>query len=235
MIILASAAAVSAQTIDVNKVPTIEVTGTAEISVAPDNAEISMRVLKLDKNLAAAKKANDDEVAKVIELTKRFGIKPADVKTDYISINEKYERRVVPNTDGEVYTNEFLGYEVSRTITATLRDLGRFESFLTELTNAGVSNINSVDFKTSQLREHKDKARSYAIKAARQKAEAVAAEIGQSIGKAISIEENNIDTGWARNSSPYSNTFVADGKDVGSDAIGSITVKAQFTVKFILN
>ena len=47
---------------DVSKAPTIEVTGTAEINVVPDEVSILLNVSKTDKNLNTAKSQNDQGV-----------------------------------------------------------------------------------------------------------------------------------------------------------------------------
>lgn len=96
------------QTVDVNKLPTIEVTGTAEIQVVPDTATFSFTVSKKNDSVAEAKKENDATIDKVSDLAKRFGIKPTDVKTDYIRVSEATKRVKIPNSDDE-YENVFDG------------------------------------------------------------------------------------------------------------------------------
>ena len=77
-----------------------------------------------------------------------------------------------------------------------------------------------------------------AIKAAREKAEGIVKEIGQTIGKAVSIEEENVD-GFR---SPYANISsnsisTADDRDDDGETFsaGTISVKAQVEVRFLLN
>ena len=180
---------------DVSKAPTIEVTGTAEISVVPDEVSISLNVSKTDKNLNTAKSQNDQGVSAVIALTRKFGVDPKDVKTDFIAVREKNERRKLPGTDDE-YHDVFVGYTVSKTVVVKLRDIKKFEEFFSEAVGSGISQINNVVYSTSQLRKHKDAARAMAIRAAREKAEALTREIGQTIGKAVSIEEESAARSW---------------------------------------
>ena len=103
--------------------------------------------------------------------------------------------------------------------------------------------MGSVRFETSKLRENKDKARDLAMKAAREKATALAASIEQTIGKAIKITE-----GSAGNQNYYSanysnNTSVANfrsettsvSETLATFAPGAIKVEAQVTVVFLLN
>ena len=74
MMALLFAANVKAQTADVSKMPTIEVVGTAEVQVVPDEVTFSLRVRKTDKSLVAAKAQNDENVKKILDLAKRFGV-----------------------------------------------------------------------------------------------------------------------------------------------------------------
>lgn len=224
-----------AQSIDTSKSPTIQVTGTAEIQVVPDIATLSFTVSKQNKSVATAKKENDETINKVTALAKRFGIAATDVKTDYIRVKEAKKRIKIQGSDDD-YEEIADGYLVSRNLILKLRDMSKFETFLTSLLDAGVNDVDSVVFTSSELRKYKDQARAQAIRTAREKADAIAKEIGQFIGKAVSIEEKDID-GYR---SPYanisSNSFAIDGSGADEDeAVGTISVKAQVEVSFLLN
>ena len=98
---LAAAISVSAQSVGVRELPTIQVTGTAEIYVVPDEVTFSLRVSKSDKNLVTAKAQNDENVGKILALAKRFNIDSKDVKTDFITVAEKFDRKKIDPKDGE--------------------------------------------------------------------------------------------------------------------------------------
>lgn len=233
---------VSAQEID--KMPMITVTGTAEVMVAPDEVVFSLDVTKLNKDLQVAKRLNDETVSKVLELTRRFSVEPQNVKTDYVSVEMKYEsvrdaKKKVYDEDGdEIGTKVFKGYEVSKTVIVRLTDISRFEEFFSESLKTGITEVNSVKFETSKLRENKDKARDMAMKAAREKAVAMAASVGQTIGKAIRITEGNT-ASQSYNFSAYSSNIAGTvgsfSQGVATFAPGAIKVEAQVTVSFLLN
>ncbi len=233
-LVLIFAATASAQSIDVSKMPSISVTGTAEILVVPDEVTFSLGVTKLDMELAKAKKQNDENVAKIASLAKRYGISDNDIKTDFLAIKETYERVKVKGSDDD-YNSVFSGYSVSRTTVIKLRDISKFESFLTDVTLIGVSEVSNFSFGSSEYRKYKDEARAAAITTAKEKASAAAAQIGQSIGKAISIEERDID----EYRSPYANHIISPSSDDGSTdvalPVGTISIKAQYKVEFLLN
>lgn len=239
---------VAAQEID--KMPVVTVTGTAEVLIAPDEVVFSLDVTKTDKDLQAAKRANDETVGKVLDLTRRFAIASPDVKTDAISVEMKYDsirdpkKRVFDEDGDEIGTKIFKGYEVSKTITVRLKNIARFEEFFSEALKTGITAVNSAQFETSKLRENKDAARDLAMKAAREKAVALAASINQTIGKAIKIAEINVEN-QRFYSANYSNNnrVVAGGalnnvslsESLATFAPGAIKVEAQVTVSFLLN
>jgi uncharacterized protein len=227
---LALAITVASQRPDVGEVPAVSVTGTAEVAVVPDRAMFRLRVIRSDKSVAKAKTLNEEGITKLVELARKYNIPNSEIKTDYISVKEKRDR-IKQRGDSE-FSEVFVGYTVSRTMLITQTDLKRFESLFSDLVQGNIGEISDVAFESSQLRRYKDQARSIAMKAAREKATAMAAEIGQSIGKAISIEEENID-GFR---SPYANITTRDGTDGDDgDLIGTISVKAQVKVRFVLN
>jgi uncharacterized protein YggE len=235
--------AAKAQTVDVSNLPTIQVTGTAEIQVVPDEVTFFLRVHKSDKSLVAAKAQNDENVKKILDLAKRFGIAAQDVKTDYISVAEKYDR-VKPRGEEE-YKSVFAGYTISKTVIVKLKNISRFEEFFSDVVSIGVTEIGNVSFESSQLRKFRDQARAMAIRAAKEKAEAIVKEIGQSIGKAVSIEEQSTGSSYANNfsqnvtSNARSRAVDSDDGDDGGGgetfSIGTIAVKAQVEVRFLLN
>jgi len=91
-------------------------------------------------------------------------------------------------------------------------------------------------FTSSELRKFKDQVRAQAVRAALEKAQAIAKEIGQTIGKSVSIEENDIDGYRSPNSNISSNSFSIDeDADAETISVGAISVKAQVEVRFLLN
>ncbi len=98
--------------------------------------------------------------------------------------------------------------------------------------------MNGPTFRTTELRKHKDAARKKAVVAAREKAELLAQELGQSIGKAIIIEEVSANR-WGGNQNAYANTSMdqtsgGESEEVGF-APGQLEIKATVQVSFVLN
>ena len=211
---------------------TISVTGTAELNVVPDSAVFSMFVEKINKNILAAKIENDESVGKILAVAKNNEIADKDVKTDFISVSKRYEFVGV----GAARQKLFLGYAVSKTVIVKLKDLQKFESFFSDVLTTGVTEVRSVYFQSSEFQKHKKETRIKAIRAAKEKATEMAKAIGQSIGKAISIDE---DSGRFTNANITANYVgaLSPGPTSGTGETfspGTITIRSQVNVKFLL-
>lgn len=165
---------------------TISVSGDAEVRVPPDQVQLWLRVESSDQDLAAAKKSNDERVKRTLAVIRQFGIESKHLQTDYVNVQ--------PNWDsyGRAHDKPPT-YNVSRSVVVTLTDLKRFEELVSAVLEAGANVIEGIQFSTTELRKHRDKARAMALKAAREKATAMAAELEMKVGKPRSISESS---GW---------------------------------------
>jgi uncharacterized protein YggE len=165
----------------------ITVTGDAEVRVVPDEVVLTLGIETWDKDLHVAKDQNDRIVADVLALASEYGIDSQHVQTDYVSIEPRYR-------NGYYEESDFIGYFVRKSVVITLRDLHKFEALLTDALEAGVNYVQGIQFRTTELREHRDEARALAIQAAQEKAVALAEELGQRVGAPHTIQEGQ--SGW---------------------------------------
>src|SRR5258706_1679344 len=152
----------------------ISVAGTSEVNVAPDQVVLSLGVESRDKDLSIAKSQNDARIKKLFGLARAAAVEPKDIETSTLQMGAEYSEEKVP---------KFLGYEVSQTTIVTLRDLSKYESLMTKVLEAGTNRVNGINFGVRDDRKYRDEARSKAIRAAKEKAVAMAADLGQTVGK----------------------------------------------------
>lgn len=216
--------------------PQISVSGSAEIKVAPDEIYLNVGVETRDANLASAKLQNDENVTKALKFLKEQGIKEKDIQTDFLSVQPNYKER----------STSIDFYAVQKSITAKLTNVTNFESVLTGLLSNGVNSVHGISFRTSQLRKHRDDARAMAIRAAKEKAQAIASEAGVKLGKIYNINVNDLG-GWIIWSGGYWGSSMGGGmyqnsvQDAGGDsetsgafAVGEISVSATVNVSFLI-
>lgn len=208
----------------------VTVAGEAEVNVAPDEVVFDLTVSTFNKELRVAKSQTDERLKNVVALAKKYGVADADIQTDYINL--------VPRYRGDNEARALLGYSVRKDLVFTLRDVTRAEGLLSELLAGDVTRINTVSFRSSQLRKHRDQARDMAMRAAREKATALAGAVGQKIGKAYSIEEEVPSRSYASQNVMANNSvsFESDSSSAseGTLALGLIKISARVTVKFEL-
>ena len=216
----------------------ITVAGDAEVRVVPDEVLLTLGVETWDEDLIVAKDQNDAIVNKVLGLAADYAIDPQHVKTDYVNIEPRYRH-------GTYDEQDFIGFFVRKTIVFTLRDISKFEDLLTDVLGVGVNYVQGIQFRTTQLRTYRDEARALAIKAAREKAIALAKELGQEVGEPRMIREDKSDW-WSGYGAWWGSAWGGamaqnviqelGGTSSATDTLapGQISVQARVTVNFQL-
>ena len=222
--------------------PTISVSGAAEIRVVPDEVLLRFSVEDRDPKLDAAVKACDTSTAAVLAFVKAAGIADHDVQSDFISIEPVFER---PHGEESIVPRFF---RAGRGFAVRLRDVAKFDALLEGILKAGADRVVDVEFRTTALRKHRDLARQQAVRAAREKAVALAGELGAKVGKPVSIHETS--GGGVRNASSGHGDRWATAQNVVQDpgrggatpegeadqklAAGMISVTSRVDVAFAL-
>ena len=206
----------------------VRVTGTAEVKVVPDRAVIELGVVKQNASASVAKQAADATARKILAALQANGIDEKDIQTTFLSLQPQVDYR----------KGMKISYFVARqTLSVTVRDLSKLDALLESLIKAGGNQIDSIEYETSDLRKYRDDARDRAVKAAKEKAEALAMALGQQIGKAQTIEEvaqpENPNGAFLSNVSYDSGGILA--KSRGATATGERSVSASVVVAFELN
>jgi len=202
----------------------ITVTGGAEVRVTPDETTLTLGVETLNRDLAIAKRQNDERVKKVFALAKKYNVAPGNFWVERISVEPRYK-------GGDV-REELIGYRVSKTIVFTVRDISRLDDLLNGFLEAGANYIYGIQFGTTKLRDYRDEARSLALKAAKEKAKDMARELGQRVGRPYVIVEERYEEVTAPDAMP--GTSVSMGEADKSVSLGQMSIIARVRVSFEL-
>jgi len=206
----------------------ISVTGTAEVNVAPDEAILSLGIESRDKDLTVAKSQHDRRVRKLLAEARSAGVEEKNIHTSTLQMQPEYSEEKVPR---------FLNYEVSQTIQVTLKDLSKYENLMTKLLESGVNRVDNVEFLVAEPRKFKDEARVKAIRAAREKATAMAAELGQTIGKPWDISEDTFSGVLVQANRSVQASYSYDRAPAAEEstvAPGEVSIRASVRVSFQL-
>ncbi len=219
----------------------VQVTGSALINVTPDRAMIQLGVQSNGVTTFDVEAANTAAIRSVIKAIKDQGIDAKDITTDMYVIEPVYES----------YDSLYIkGYRINNMVAVTLRDVQKTSAIIAAGLDAGANQVIDVEFYTSELRKYRDQARELAMKAAQEKAQALATTAGAEAGCVLTINENSQSyyNGWwwygygrsqnlwtqntVQNASPAAGQGIGAGDEPIS--LGQISVKAEVSATFSL-
>ncbi|MBR1285294.1 SIMPL domain-containing protein [Bradyrhizobium sp. AUGA SZCCT0177] len=164
--------------------PAISVTGEANVSVPPDQAQIDGGVTTDAKTAREASDANNAAMGKVLLALKGAGIDEKDYQTSRLSLQPQYA-----TSSKTVERPGVVGFRASNRVTIKIRDVTKVASLIDVLVGAGANEIGGINFIVTQPSKHLDEAREKAIADARRKADIYAKAAGVTLGEPISISE----------------------------------------------
>ena len=220
---------------------TVQVSGTAVVNILPDRALLQLGVQSNGKTPKEVQARNAVAISKVIKAIKTLGVDAKDISTDHYVIEPLYE---------DYDSLRIKGYRIHNVISVTMREVDQTSAVIAEAFEEGANQVVNVEFYTSELRKHRDQAREMAMKAASEKASALAQAAGAETDCVLSINENswsyfngwnhgnggNSQNAWTQNAVqnavPTGAEIPSDGDDPVS--MGQISVRAEVIATFEL-
>jgi hypothetical protein len=217
---------------------TISSSGESVVYVRPDEAVVGFGIESFGESVEKAKQQNEEASGRLLKAIKGVGVEDKYVQTDTVQIEIRYKESRHPTLGIE-------GYFARRAYSVRLKDVKKLEPLIDAALKNGANQLAGFDYRTSELRKHRDQARKMAITAAREKAEALAAELGCKIGPPRTINEGGYgyfgsSYRWGGNSFQLQNgqqEMPAGGGDAGEEdtiPLGQIGVRATVSVTFDL-
>jgi hypothetical protein len=215
----------------------IQVSGSAVINVVPDQITIQLGVTSNDSTPGGVHAKNTIAINRVIAALRNLGVADKSISTDYYVIWPQYN-----NYDSQIIT----GYRINNIIAVKLSDAHIVSDVLAAALEAGANEVIDVNFQTTQLRKYRDDARALAMKAAQEKAQALASAAGAQAGCVLSIDENSWSNyggyGWFGGRYQLQSQNVMQNAPSGSDpssdegpiSLGQIAVRAEVQARFSL-
>lgn len=204
---------------------TIFVTGTAEIKVAPDEVALTLALDSRDEDLTVAKADNDERMKKLLNVAHAAGVESKNIQTSALTMGPEYSDERIP---------KFLDFQVSQIVTITLTDLSKYEDLMTNSLKAGVNRVEGINFIVADPTKYREQARLQALQAARDKAKAMAAELGQTIGKPWEITEESEVESLDTTSNVNMRYMAKLPQDQSTVAGGQVTIRILVRVSFQL-
>jgi uncharacterized protein YggE len=167
----------------------ISLTGTGNVSIAPDMAVISFGVVKEAKTARAALDENNKAMASILKAMEDKGIDKKDLQTSGFNIQPKYfypKRK----SNGEQPAPEITGYRVANNITIRIREIENAGEILDLSVTLGINSGGNIQFTNSNTTAVLKEARIKAVEDALEKAQTLAQAAGVELGDILNISEN---------------------------------------------
>jgi uncharacterized protein len=162
---------------------TVTVSGSGQVSVAPDVADVTVGVSITKPTVAEAQSAAATSMASVVAALKKDGVDTKDIVTVNLSLSPVYDyNSSVPRLVGQQYTN---------TVRVTVRDLGRVAAVVDDTVAAGATTIQGISFRLNDPKTVQGQARQLAMNDALAKATALTAAANVTVKGVASISETS--------------------------------------------
>lgn len=171
---------------------TITIQGTGEVLAKPDIGQFSFAVYAEGETASEAQTTSAEAINEILAYLAEQGVEEKDIKTQYYNLNPKYryeERFCAANTycpPGEPIID---GFEVSQNVSVKVRDLEGAGDIISGVGDRGATNISGLNFTIDDETVLKADARAKAIADAKQKADALAKDLGMSVDRIVGFYE----------------------------------------------
>ena len=164
----------------------IWVNGEGKVSAVPDIANLQLGIEAQESSVAAAQLQAQEAMDKVMAALTDNDVAKKDIQTQYFNISR------ITRWDDDNQREVVLGYRVTNTVTAKIRDIEKAGSVIDAVALVGgdLTRINSIHFSVDDHTPYQKEARDEAMADAKNKAEQLASLAGVKLGKPTYISES---------------------------------------------
>ena len=172
---------------DMKMVRSISLSGHGEVLASPDLAIVSMGVMSSAASAREALDANTKSMNDLMAVLKAANIAAKDIATSNFNVAPRYD---YGQNNGQ--PPKITGYDVTNTVSVTLRKLDAIGELLDKAVSSGSNQINGIVFSVANPQRAMDEARKEAVKDAKRKADLYAAATSVSLGNIILLNEGGV-------------------------------------------
>jgi uncharacterized protein YggE len=208
---------------------TLAVTGTGEISAAPDLAVVHLAVETEATDAAGAAQRNAALAERVLQAVRAALGERGKAFTAGYSIHPEYEQ---PRPDQQVHEPRIRGYRASNEVRVEVRDLARVGGVIDAAIGAGANRVANLYFALEQREPHVRAALAAAGTAAKAEAEAAAAALGVRLGPVLAARTGGAEPPRPMPMPHMAQMAVRDGGAPTPVSPGDVTVQVVLEVTY---
>ncbi|HEY4786482.1 MAG TPA: SIMPL domain-containing protein [Bacteroidales bacterium] len=214
------------QTPNCEPVKSIEVTGSAELEIEPDEIRLIIGIEEYWKE-EFNKKADFKDYKTKVPINQ---IEDSLVK-DLAGIGIKKEDIIVREV-GNYWRFKGKEFLFSKQLELVLHDFKKVNEILKTINSKGIDYMRIGELKNKNITEYRKQVKIEAIKAAKEKADYLLAAIGEQLGGVISIEELDRGNNFVNPQFAISNTVMSASDNSGVDNVRKIKLRYEVKAKF---
>lgn len=203
---------------------TVSVTGTGEVKVENEKAEISLSVLTRSNDILQASEENARKMEAVQKAVIDAGISRNGIQTSGFHINQE-----TSYVNGRTILGQ---YTVSNRIKISVGQIEKTGAVIDAAIKAGANKFDSVSFSAVKTEDAEKQARILALRNAEQKAATLVSTSGAALGQIVSVKEVSSYSGSVLNNSvAFARTEGAATPVSGGITSVSVTVEAVYEIQ----
>jgi uncharacterized protein YggE len=170
-------------------VPTLTVTGTGNLAIAPDMVYVTFGMQTVAKSLAEAQRHNGSVMQKVIDRLSELHIDKAHIQTSSFTVSPQYKPPPKHNGDASPVTPEIIGYMVSNQVTVEVFNPEKVSAVIEQALAAGANHFQGLQWALKDEQQAKLRAMKQAVAKAREKAATLSESLKLNLLRLISVNE----------------------------------------------
>ena len=201
--------------------PSLNLSATGEVKIAPDMATITFGVVTEAPTAQEAMALNATRMTQVATALRRAGLSERDIQTSGLNLSAQYDYQ-------ENQPPKLRGYQATNRVTVNINDLTKVGTTADAVVAAGVNQIDGISFGLKDPKTAENQARRLAVQALQSKAQLYADALGVQLGGIRSLNE-----GGGYTPQPPMPVFAMARMSAGSDSTpvsaGELSVKIEIT------
>ncbi len=172
---------------------TIAVSGMGEVFAVPDRATFTVSVREEGATVADAQDKATEKTNAIIAYLKSSEVEEKDIKTVSYNVNPKYEweqAEACRNGYCPPGKQKLVGFEVSQSLSVKVKDTKKAGELLSGVGSKGASEVSGLSFTIEDEDKLKEEAREKAITEAKEKADALADQLGVEVVRVVGFYED---------------------------------------------
>lgn len=202
--------------------PSLNLSASGEVKIAPDMATISFGVVTEAATAREAMALNATQMNQVAAALRRAGLADRDIQTSGLNLSAQYDYQ-------QNEPPKLRGYQATNRVTVNINDLTKVGTTADAVVAAGVNQIDGISFGLKDSKTAEDQARRLAVQALQSKARLYAEALGVPLGGVRSLSEGG---GYSPQPMPmpvmYARANMADSAPTPISA-GELSIKIDIT------